>query len=111
MKVRFRDAAGSDPAARSSTIAQEADSPAVVLGIPTPTLRRNGCWQCVAWQSLGIPDGPETQASSVQESSRPAEVKTIRNSSEVQNPLPFLQDPAKPVAEELPTLPAARRKG
>ncbi len=69
-------------------------------------VRRNGCWQCVAWQSLGIPDGPETQASSVQESSKPAEVKTIRNSSEVQNPLPFLQDPAKPRAEELPTLPA-----
>jgi RNA polymerase sigma factor (sigma-70 family) len=30
-------------------------------------VRRNGCWQCVAWQSAAAPDQPQTQASSLPE--------------------------------------------
>ncbi len=35
-------------------------------------VRRNGCWQCVAWQSVGIPDRGETQTSPFSEALKPA---------------------------------------
>ena len=35
-------------------------------------VRRNGCWQCVAWQSVGIPDRGETQKSPFSEALKPA---------------------------------------
>ena len=49
-------------------------------------VRRNGCWQCVAWQSAAAPDQPQTQASGLPERHTPTDATLI---------------PGAPKAEEL----------
>ena len=77
-------------------------------------IRRNGCWQCVAWQSVGVPDQTPTHAPPAQEQSKPAELKAIKEPSDPtklpQDPEPLTHPRAEsrdtPVPSELPESPS-----
>jgi RNA polymerase sigma factor (sigma-70 family) len=93
-------------------------------------VRRNGCWQCVAWQSAAAPDQVQTQTSGLPEQRPPADTPLIPGApkaqelsapivlqsteprTEVPGPPPMLglQDP-KPIIQALPPLPHAESPG
>ena len=93
-------------------------------------VRRNGCWQCVAWQSAAAPDQVQTQAIGLPEPGPPADATLNPGAPKAEAPLPptqqlsaepraevpgapplfGLKDPP-PIIHDLPPLPRAEPRG
>ena len=69
-------------------------------------VRRNGCWQCVAWQSLGVPLQDEALESRPKESRKVDPGLAVPPPAAGSSELPSLRgDAALPGSAELPLLP------
>ncbi len=69
-------------------------------------VRRNGCWQCVAWQSVGVPLQDDTQESRPQESTRHELKSAVTPQAPGSSELPPLsRDMTLPGSPDLPSRP------
>ena len=68
-------------------------------------VRRNGCWQCVAWQSAAAPDQVQTQLSGLPEHRPPADATLVPGAPKAQKPLPLIQQLSVVPRAEVPVAP------
>ena len=68
-------------------------------------VRRNGCWQCVAWQSAAAPAQVQTQAGGLPEQRPPADPTLILGATKAEEPLPPIQQLSAPPPAEVPGAP------